>query len=76
MQKFICNTCNHETDYLVKPYTGNNIKIPGQWITIHVDKFYNDRDNEFRKVVHGQGEYHFCSKQCFIDYFFYKEIET
>jgi hypothetical protein len=73
MIKYICDTCQKETDFKKNPECIQKETVPGQWITVDWH-YYNDRDNEYRKVVVGNGLMHFCSQQCLIDYLFYKPI--
>lgn len=75
MIKFICDTCNYESDSY-KLSKNNNELIPTNWITISNATFHNDKHVTKGLIYAGGVTMHFCSTRCFTERFIGKpEIE-
>jgi hypothetical protein len=75
MLKFICDTCNYETDSYHRS-TNNGEVIPVNWITLSKVTIHNEVVYNKAISYGGNLDIHFCSKKCFQNYFFNPETAT
>ena len=72
MIKFICDKCGIESDNVIES-KNNGEYIPNYWLTISNSTIQNEISNRALIYAGNVQAMHFCSKRCFVSYFFKEE---